>query len=171
MPFCCVPNVYPDWRRRNLQCLRAASELARQANDTSLIAEVASEIDCHPRNYGLNVARPLGEELLAEVLKREREASSSPKSMDEANRAVVAIDGPSRHRGFDGSNVTGDEDGSDDVFDSDDAEDDDDDEDGPVFGRGGGRINFPGLPNGIPASAIPILLKIGEKYGRLMTPR
>jgi hypothetical protein len=119
------------------QCLRVAMALARQANDESLIKEISDTIHSNPwtRDQLADSTR-LGDELLAEIIKKEREAATFPLTAFEADKHLVTIEsdaGSNRRSGFDeffgGSN-------DDDLGAMDDDEDDDmDDEDGP-FGRG-----------------------------------
>jgi hypothetical protein len=151
----------PKWAHQRVwQCLRAASELARQANDPGAIADVAAEIDRHPRVFRPNTARPLGEELLAEILKLEREATTYPKDSGDADRFVVAIDGGPKRGVFEDVDFFGIDDDEDD----DEDEDDEDDEDDFDFDEVGGA-GIPGLPGGIPTKALPVVNKILDKFG------
>ncbi len=119
---------------------------------------MAAEIDRYPRNFRPNVAHPLGEELLAEVLKREREASSFPRDIADADRFVVTIDGGRKHGAFDDIDVSD--------IDQEDEDDEDEFDDDFDFDDGG-RINIPGLPRGIPPKALPVFNKILDKFGRI----
>lgn len=81
------------------QCLRAALELARQTHDAELLREVFLEIDRHPqakrRLASGQAGQNMGEELLADVLRKERDARNFPHDGAQADRHLVAIE-PSR---------------------------------------------------------------------------
>ncbi len=154
--------------RRISQCLRAASELARQANDTELVAEISAWARLDPfASNRLGSGSLLGAELLAEILKREREADQFSDDPNEIERYVVAIDDERRRPVFD-------------VFGHDDRDDEDDDweEDEEDWDEEDSEDDFDlspidrttGMPRGLPPSAKPIVDALIKKYGRLLTP-
>jgi len=147
----------PDWAsQRRRQCLRAASDLARLANDSALLNEIAAaNEEFRLVSYSSERSRPLGEQLLADVLKREREARTRPRDPGDADRYVVAIESERRRGLFedDGGNFADDYD--DDNDDQDDDDEDDDESDVEDFK----------LPSGLPGKALPVLFKMFQKYG------
>ena len=144
------------------QCLRAARVLARQNNDQGLIRLISEEIDAHSETrFAVESAEgsDLGAQVLADILKSEREATEFPKSAQDAERYVVLIGNSKFSAPF------GEEENWDDEEDGDDDEEDDD----ALFGSPG-SITDNELPPGIPLEAMPLMAEIIDKYGRLLTP-
>lgn len=83
----------PWAEQRSAQCLLAARELARQAHDTQLLQEVFVQIDRCPRakraNASAESGQGLSDSVLADVLKREREAPDFPRDRAEADRHLA----------------------------------------------------------------------------------
>ena len=92
--------VRPCGAARSLQCLRAAAELAQQTHDQQLMDEVSAAFD----RLGLAGRRLRGgrtamkAELLAEVLKAERQATAPPRSRADAQRHLVLMESAPRTR-------------------------------------------------------------------------
>ena len=90
--------------QRISQCLRAARELAQQAHDADLMREVSEQIDAHA-DVRLQLSRAGGDgglnsELLADILRAEREAETPPRDPAAAERHVVAIESEARWHGL-----------------------------------------------------------------------
>lgn len=153
----------PAWAHaRVTQCLRAAADLARQAHDPDLIAEVSAEVDHDPRTQrAMARGRGLGDEVLADVLKAEREARAFPKGPADADRHVVAVANEAGPGGAFEDGADQDDEAGGGPFD----EDYDDEDDNGPFPRG-----IPGLPKGLPRSAMPVVAELIEQYGRLPSP-
>ena len=157
-------------RPRATQCLRAALELARQAHDADLIQQVLAAIDRHPHARGAladsRSGEPISDELLADILKSEREANGFPTGMTDADKYLVLTE-RSAPRGsfFD----TFDDGG---YFDDGDDDDDDDPFDDEFDAGAGMGMDFD--PNAVIKQLPPDLLrKLQEavkKLGRFPTP-
>jgi hypothetical protein len=144
----------PPWAdRRASQCLRAAMQLAQQAHDAELLSAVSGAIDEHPRTRRAMAgagSRGLGEQLLAEILKNEREARTFPRNAREAERHVVTIDSdiPSDEF-YDEQEVDDEEESGEDELEVHDAS---------------------SMPDGFSAALLPLVQKMIERYGRLPLP-
>ena len=126
-------SLTASWHRpRTTQCLRAALELARQAHDDELLADVFATIDRDPFSRriisGARNGQGMAEDVLAQVLRSEREAAEFPHTPSDVGAFVVAAAEPENRRRFGGF-----EDRLDMDWDDEDQEDDfegnDDDED------------------------------------------
>ena len=181
----------PYAHRRAKQCLRAAMDLAQQANDPDLMAEISAAIDRQMVTFRRPGSQRLGDELLADVMKQERLARTFPANVTEADKHLVAIDPePSL---FTQSGQYDDEyddeydEDEDEDYDGNDYEDDeleDDEFDGPLDGVDDISSMLGAmspemlkdlakqmkLPKGLPPAVVPILLKMVAKYGRPMGP-
>ncbi len=149
-------------RARAVQCLRAALELARQANDADLIAHVLGAIDLYSEAHralsGGRNGEPIGDELLAEVLKAERAATTFPTTAAEADRHLVLREPTRRPELFFGGG-----------FDDDDDDDDDDDHD--VSSPGAGLGFDPGAILGrLSPASLEKLKRVVAKLGRFPSP-
>ena len=97
--------------RRASQCLRAAMDLAQRAHDQDLMDEIATEIDKQTsdpfgaRRYA-RTREPLGEELVAEVIKAEREAARLPAHRRRSRAARRGDPEPDRPSAAAGSAAT-----------------------------------------------------------------
>lgn len=147
-------------RRRALQCLRAALDLAQQANDADLMDQITQEMDRHSAGplgaLGRGAGRGLDEKVLAEILEQERRAAAYPTTAFQADLPVVHIEGESPFNPFD---LFPGEDDEQDGPDFDDADDDADDDDGGLFS------------GDIPVSALPVLTEVLSRYGRIPPPQ
>jgi len=154
--------------RRVSQCLRAAMELAQQTHDAELMGEVSAEIDRHPtvrrRLSARGAAQRLGEELLADILKSERDARSVPRDAAQAERYVVAIENDSPVARFhdDGEPDSAYEEGFEEDEEYEEYEEDAEDVEPSSHGM---------LPDGIPIEALPLLNTLIEKFGRVPSPQ
>jgi hypothetical protein len=148
--------------KRKTQCLRAALELARQANDEGLIKQVLETIDREGNSrYSFIFAdkgpgRPIGPEVLRQVLEQEMAADKYIQDGWGADRFVVPEAVENEGRGFGGF-------GPDFGFDDDEDHDDDDDDDGEYddatpFGRGydDDGDDQPGSPGPTLLDALPL---------------
>ena len=175
----------PYAQRRAKQCLRAAMDLAQQANDPDLMAEVSAAIERQMMTFRRPGSQRLGDELLADVMKQERLARTFPANVTEADKHLVAIDPePPPFSPFDPyGDEYDDEYGEDDDYDYEDDEYDDDEFDGPLDGVDISSMlgamspemlkdlaKQMKLPKGLPPAVVPILLKMVAKYGRPMGP-
>ena len=137
-------------RRRAVQCLRAALDLAQQANDAELMDQITGEMDRHSAGPlgapGRGAGRGLGEGVLADILKHERQATTYPDTAPKADLHAVRLPGDSPFNPFDF------------FADEDDYEDEFEDGDEGPFGAG------------IPVQALPLLAEVLKKYGRLPPP-
>ena len=126
-------------------------DLARQGNDSKLIAEISDETAGDPYlRETLAAGRALGEELLAEILNREREARTFTQNEQAADRYVVALpDRPPRL--FDDPFGWDDDDDDDDDYDDDDSLPFD-----PFESFGGGRGGKPAGGSGSGRGAPPL---------------
>lgn len=143
------------------QCLRAAMELARQANDLQLIAEISEQVSSYPRTrHAIATGQHLGDELLAEVIRKEREALAYPRNHEEAERYVVTVDSNSNstQRSGPGAFLDDNDDGDDDQWD-----DDADDDDEPSRDKPSRR------PRGLADALMQIFDELMATFGRIPT--
>jgi hypothetical protein len=125
-------SLTASWHRpRTTQCLRAALELARQAHDDELITDVFATIDRDPFSCGIisgaRNGQGMAEDVLAQVLKSERDAAEFPQTPSDAGAFVVPAAEPENRRRFGGFEDRLDTDWEDEEEEG-DFEDDDDDE-------------------------------------------
>jgi hypothetical protein len=159
-------------RPRATQCLRAALELARQAHDADLIQQVLAAIDLHPHARGAladsRSGEPISDELLADVLKSEREADAFPTGMTEADKYLVLTE-RTRPRGsiFDGFDDGGYDDDDDDEDDDDDGFDDDGPDGVPDIDMG---FDPEAVMNHLSPDLVQQLQDAVKKLGRFPTP-
>lgn len=89
----------PWARERAAQCLLAALDLARQTHDAQLLQEVVAQVDRHPGAKraiaSAENGRGLDDDVLAEILKHERDAPRFPRDRADAERylAIMAAEG------------------------------------------------------------------------------
>jgi len=147
----------PWQRRRTVQCLRAALELARQAHDETLLRDVFATIDGYPSVRRmlayLGNAQGLEEPVLRAVLHKERQATGCPRTSSGLEAYVVAgvtenfggVFGPYADA-YQDSDI--DDEDDDDEYDEDDEFDEDDfgvDEFGNDYDEDEDDENDPGL--------------------------
>jgi hypothetical protein len=113
----------PWAQKRSAQCLGAAMQLARQTHDSQLLQEVFAQVDRHPAAKraiaSSESGRGLSDDVLADVLKHERDAPNFPRDRAEAERHLAiqreekSFDrgpfGPLPFAGDDDDDETGDE--------------------------------------------------------------
>lgn len=147
------------------QCLRAAMELAQQAHDVELMEKV--RIAANPGVQWRRITlTPLGEDLLQQVLKAEREASVYPTYDDDLEKSQVIADDPMPlfptlpslpSSGFD------DDEGLPEYGEDEEEEDADDD---PLGGFD--EAEFDELSEqmrGLPREAIPLMMRLLIEHG------
>jgi len=149
--------------RRAVQCLRAALELARQANDQQLISDVFAAIDDdvltrRSITHGKD-GQSLSAELLLQILNAEKLADAYPREVSQiASSMVLEVTAPP-------SNFFGDTDQAD--FDWDDADDDDDafDSDNDLFPGEPGLFESDDVPSGVSPEEMICIAAMLEKLG------
>ena len=149
---------------RTEQCLRAAMELAQQAHDVELAEtlRIVANAGGHWRRISL---APLGEELLQQVLKAEREASVYPSRQAAADKSQVITQDVThlfpRRPSVPTSSLY-----DDDLDDEDDEEEEEEDAYDDEFGGfGGGRFDDMPELKYFPKEALPILMRLLTKHG------
>lgn len=159
-----LPDQAP---RHRAECLRAATETARRARDSALLAEIRA---ASPRHHGPAAEIGLAPEDLERIVARETSIGDYPSmdlpppAGDKAGRCQVC-----------GSVHDLDDDGLDEeAFDEDWDGDDDFDEDpfAPLPGQSAGRGSAPRLPPELarlPPKVLMVLLEMIEKYGDLLS--
>ena len=168
---------FPYWAdRRASQCLRAAMDLAQRRHDKDLMDQVAAESDKQTSShfgFGHYSHEPLGEGLVAEVIKAERQAPAYPRTNAEAERHVVAI----LSRRAPGADVDEDDDdfgfwgaAADDDEDWDEEDEYDEDYDDEPGLAPGALFSAGRLPGKLPPAAAEIAEEVVERFGRLPSP-
>jgi hypothetical protein len=107
-------SLTASWHRpRTTQCLRAALELARQAHDDELLADVFATIDRDPFSRriisGARNGQGMAEDVLAQVLQSERDAAEFPDTPSDVDAFVVAAAEPENRRRFGGLDMDWDD--------------------------------------------------------------